>query len=1471
MEAVKSFNNELYSLNEYKPPISKAKMTQITKSGIKAIKFYKHVVQSVEKFVQKCKPEYKVPGLYVIDSIVRQSRHQFGTEKDVFAPRFSKNIIPTFQHLYRCPSDDKSKIVRVLNLWQKNAVFKSDIIQPLLDMAAGIAPPSVTPVMSSSAAAVNNTTPGTPATPATPANLVQGLPDWASQINNTDTVAAVAQILQSPQGQQLQQLVQSLQMQQQKPQPSLLQALDAGLVVQLQALTAQLTAAATANSLNPLEQRVSSFNKKLLGPFDFGNDSERGEESKKDSSSSQLPMVSEPMNSSLFHQLAEQLQQQNLEQFQKQLMEHQQKAMNIEGQDSIFGQENSAGTAQSNSQQQLPDSENKMDDSMDNQQQDMDMDLDEGPDGMEEESFDAEEKKAVTRSRTRSRSPKRRRSRSRSGSRKRKHRKRSRSRSRDRKRKSSRSYSSERRAREREKERQKKGLPPIRSKTLSVCSTTLWVGQVDKKATQQDLTNLFEEFGQIESINMIPPRGCAYICMVHRQDAFRARQKLSTGSFKIGSKVIKIAWALNKGVKQEYKQFWDVDLGVTYIPWEKVKLDDLDDFAEGGIIDQETVNDEWETAKNAEPVKEVTSQQVVAETTPVSNSQAESYNSQAEAYNSQAEAYNQQVTMMPVQLPVPQAVPSPVSLVPPSFPMGIPPPGYGPPPPFLRAGFNAAQPPPGFMQAAQTTGMASATSSLGQPSVATGQDAVKDSLFGAMIPQTSSLPGSFMPSALPGVGLYNPLGAQTQVTHEKTSHSSEGLDAAAELTLQGMQNAVRSGMGLLGMHPSASLTHQLHQSGLAGQRMPGLLPLDVRPNLLQPGVAARFPLLLQHGPTQQAMGLLESSLQAQARARAPFSQLDPFNRASNLVNENISKSEDKSSSNADEGKDQDYRFPPMEKPSTGLLRTPPPDHRETPGGGAGGGAAGGAAGRPPLLQTPGTQPARSSLLGRLQALAGFTPDNRWNQARGDFDERDGMRGAPQAAGGPKGFQEERPTPGQSFPSRFDSRPGAAGGAAAPANASAAGGPQAWNRSGSTTAPFDSESHQDLDDRRRQWDRQRDRDERDFDFRREMNGYRNGQSRERERDRDNNRDRDSNSNRESNRDSNSNRESNRDSNRDRDSNRERDSNSNSNRERERERDKEKDRENQRERERGGWTPLLPLPTPLLPTPSLNPNLTLNQGKLLAPLKLNPQLQQRFQSPLLPQAQGKPPLMGLSQPLPQVQIKTPPPSQSQADTPEGQSETPASSESPQTQSPPSAQSPQPSPDDNIGQSPLTDAPIQAKSPPQSETPPLSESESESLSHTTAQSPSKTTASPEIESPNQALPVVEASPQCSPVAFTQALSPPEEPTHSVEEQESPQKSEEEEEEEQVEQEEESQDSASPSQPQWVNGPGMDTMDVAEPTPEGSPEPPSEPASESVHSESEAEQLASPKDVDNEQSEPMEEAASQPVVDTVTDTEGT
>jgi len=136
MDVVQIFTDELQSLLDTKPPVSKAKMGLITRAAMKGVKFYKHIVQSVEKFIAKCKPEYKIPGLYVIDSIVRQSRHQFGIERDVYAARFSRNLQITFNNLFTgCSLEDKPKIVRVLNLWQKNGVFNSQVIQPLLDMA----------------------------------------------------------------------------------------------------------------------------------------------------------------------------------------------------------------------------------------------------------------------------------------------------------------------------------------------------------------------------------------------------------------------------------------------------------------------------------------------------------------------------------------------------------------------------------------------------------------------------------------------------------------------------------------------------------------------------------------------------------------------------------------------------------------------------------------------------------------------------------------------------------------------------------------------------------------------------------------------------------------------------------------------------------------------------------------------------------------------------------------------------------------------------------------------------------------------------------------------------------------------------------------------------------------------------------------------------------------------------------------
>ncbi|NXA25365.1 SCAF8 protein, partial [Ibidorhyncha struthersii] len=1037
---------------------------------------------------------------------------------------------------------------------------------------------------------------GTPVTPVTPANVVQSLPDpWVSQIANTDTLAAVAQILQSPQGQQLQQLIQTLQIQQQKPQPSLLQALDAGLVVQLQALTAQLTAAAAAaNTLNPLEQSVS-FNKKLMDRFDFGEESEQNEEPKKETPTSQLPLVPESVNNSLFHQLAEQLQQQNLEHLRQQLLEQQQpqKASPEENQEGNFGSEHSASPSQGSSQQQFLEVETNVDDSMDIQQQDMD--IDEGQDVAEEEIFEQEEKKSAvrsrsrTRSRSRSRSPRKRRSRSRSGSRKRKHRKRSRSRSRERKRKSSRSYSSERRAREREKERQKKGLPPIRSKTLSVCSTTLWVGQVDKKATQQDLTNLFEEFGQIESINMIPPRGCAYVCMVHRQDAYRALQKLSSGSYKIGSKIIKIAWALNKGVKTEYKQFWDVDLGVSYIPWEKVKLDDLEGFAEGGMIDQETVNTEWETARSSEAAKENTQ---TTQSAAVDKSTV---------ITTQTEAYTQPVTML--QIPVAPAVPA-VSLVPPAFPvtMSVPPPGYSaiPPPPFLRASFNPSQPPPGYMPPPVPPVVPPPVvpppvvppvvpTPLVQPPLPIAQETMKDVPFTGLVLPVGTVTSNLATPTLSAGSVFNPLPINKPESDEKGSHltdlqisssennrsggvqlptvssssslaggvqptsvsSSSGLMAGVQPPnvssssgllagvhppsvssspglLTGMQPPnvssssgvlagiqppsvssnsgllimpppnVSSSSGLMGVPPpnissSSGLLAMQHPAGvqnmphlsIGSQRMPGMPLIDIRPGLMPHSPGPRFPLMQPGMPPQRSIpppAILDPSLHPPPRGPFPpgdiFNQTErPFGTPGRQNIDSISNPEKRlplGGDNIQQEGDRDYRFPPVEnrdnlnRPSPVDVRDsvgrPPVDPRE-------------AIGRPPVdgrehfarphvdMRENFGRPGIDNL-GRREHF-GFNSDKHWGQ-RGDYDERE--HHAFPIYGGPKGFHEDRER-FRHVNYRFDSRSG-----------------PNWNRG------FEQDAHRDFDDRRRPWERQRDRDDRDFNFCREINGNRFGRDR-----------------------------------------------------------------------------------------------------------------------------------------------------------------------------------------------------------------------------------------------------------------------------------------------------------------------------------------------------------------------------------------
>uniref|UniRef100_A0A147BS26 Putative collagen alpha-1xi chain isoform x3 n=1 Tax=Ixodes ricinus TaxID=34613 RepID=A0A147BS26_IXORI len=63
-----------------------------------------------------------------------------------------------------------------------------------------------------------------------------------------------------------------------------------------------------------------------------------------------------------------------------------------------------------------------------------------------------------------------------------------------------------------------------------------------------------------------------------------------------------MAWAPGKGVKsKELKDFWEVDLGVSYIPYDKLPKDvDLVSLEEGGVIDEDSLPEDLREKRRAQ-------------------------------------------------------------------------------------------------------------------------------------------------------------------------------------------------------------------------------------------------------------------------------------------------------------------------------------------------------------------------------------------------------------------------------------------------------------------------------------------------------------------------------------------------------------------------------------------------------------------------------------------------------------------------------------------------------------------------------------------------------------------------------------------------------------------------------------------------------------------------------------------------------
>ncbi|KAF9179689.1 hypothetical protein BGZ51_006738 [Haplosporangium sp. Z 767] len=148
---VAEFQKELYSLFDSKTA-SASKIDRVTKLAFKSARYYKNIVYCLEKFITRCVPEYKLTGLYVLDSISRTSQNVktksssgsfTGSE---YVGRFERNIEALFAEFCKVQEDkEKEKVKRVVDLWERSGTFAPTIIEnikkkyfPLLESAKSL-------------------------------------------------------------------------------------------------------------------------------------------------------------------------------------------------------------------------------------------------------------------------------------------------------------------------------------------------------------------------------------------------------------------------------------------------------------------------------------------------------------------------------------------------------------------------------------------------------------------------------------------------------------------------------------------------------------------------------------------------------------------------------------------------------------------------------------------------------------------------------------------------------------------------------------------------------------------------------------------------------------------------------------------------------------------------------------------------------------------------------------------------------------------------------------------------------------------------------------------------------------------------------------------------------------------------------------------------------------------------------------
>lgn len=132
-EVVDRFERTLDALMQGKLPVSKSKIHAAARIALSHSHLHWHFVHRLEGLARECAPAYKLPTLYIIDSIVRHSRRHYDT--DVFSNDFEVSLNSIFHHIFTtCPKEDRHRVIKMLEFWRRKKVFREEVLAPLFQM-----------------------------------------------------------------------------------------------------------------------------------------------------------------------------------------------------------------------------------------------------------------------------------------------------------------------------------------------------------------------------------------------------------------------------------------------------------------------------------------------------------------------------------------------------------------------------------------------------------------------------------------------------------------------------------------------------------------------------------------------------------------------------------------------------------------------------------------------------------------------------------------------------------------------------------------------------------------------------------------------------------------------------------------------------------------------------------------------------------------------------------------------------------------------------------------------------------------------------------------------------------------------------------------------------------------------------------------------------------------------------------------